>query len=112
MSASSSANNDNDETDNDEADNPVGPAPSHNPFLVAAVGMALLSSDPSVTLAAQSARDAVFPGATSSAPPVLMVSTATPTTGELGLKDLLGEVGWACVGSRVGGGPVAMCTAP
>lgn len=92
MSASP-ANNDENETDEI---GPAAAASSNNPFLVAAVGMALLSSDPAVTLAAQSARDAVFPGAATSAPPVLMVSAATPTKGDPALKDLLGEVSSSC----------------
>lgn len=88
MSASPANNNDG---DGDETENAVGTAPSNNPFLVAAVGMALLSSDPAATLAAQSARGAVLPGAPP-ASPVLVLSAATPTTGDPGLKDLLGEV--------------------
>lgn len=97
MSASpASSGNDNEEESDDtarpaaaaDADAPA--AASNNPFLVAAVGMALLSSDPAATLAAQSARDAVFPGGGAPAPPVLMLSAAT--VGDPGLKDLLGEV--------------------
>lgn len=93
MSASPANDNNSNDDDNEESDNSVlrRPASNNNPFLVAAVGMALLSSDPAVTLAAQSARDAVFPGAPS-APPVLVLSAATATTGDPALKELLGEV--------------------
>ena len=59
-----------------------------NPFVAAAVGMALLSSDPAVTFAAQSARDAVV----FSASPASTLVIAEEGSGDL--KSLLGEVGW------------------
>lgn len=95
MSASPSNNNDHDDDDEGGgADTNPRPGLNNNPFVVAAVGMALLSSDPAATLAAQAARDAgVFSGGAAPAPPTLVLSAATPiTSGEPALKDLLGEV--------------------
>lgn len=88
MSASPSSNSNGD----DNGDGDRRPVIS-NPFLAAAVGMALLSSDPAVTLAAQATRDAVFPGAAAAAAaPTLLLSAVEKKAAEPALKDLLGEV--------------------
>lgn len=78
-------------SNNDDSDDGDRRPVLSNPFLAAAVGMALLSSDPAVTLAAQTARDAVFPGATA-APPTMLLSATEKKAAEPFLKDLLGEV--------------------
>ncbi|CAM9308365.1 unnamed protein product, partial [Scytosiphon promiscuus] len=71
MSASSSSSGGG---NSDDGDGDRRPALS-NPFLAAAVGMALLSSDPAVTLAAQATRDAVFPGSAAASPTLLLSAT-------------------------------------
>lgn len=69
-----------------------------NPLVAAAVGMALLSSDPAVTLAVQSAREAVV---SSASPASTLVLSAETGSGEL--KSLLGEVRWWPKGGGGGG---------
>ena len=59
-----------------------------NPFVAVVAGMALLSSDPAVTFATQSARDALV----SSASPASTLVIAEAGSGDL--KSLLGEVCW------------------
>lgn len=78
-----------DDSDSEEKRDAGELRPTVNPFVAAAMGAALLSTDPAVTFAAQSARDAIFfPQA--AAPPMMIL--ADRPAEEPALKDLLGEV--------------------